>query len=119
VTTYNYPSDTYYGGFITVSAGDEIVNFHGSGVSIDLFGTAISSTVLDGFETVESGGLDSGSTLDVELTVMSSGTVIGSTIDGVVKVMSGGTPDGRPRQLRLQLYARRRGDRCHARERHH
>ena len=84
MTTYYYPSDTIFGGAITVGPGDEIVDFHGSGVSVDLFGTAISSTLVDGFETVESGGLDSGSTIDVELNVMSGGTVIGLTVDTLV-----------------------------------
>src|SRR5215475_5799752 len=81
MTTYYYPSDIFFGGALTVGPADEIVNFHGSGVSIDLFGTAISSTLIDGFETVESGGLDSGSTIKVELNVMSGGTVIGLTVD--------------------------------------
>ncbi len=84
MTTYYYPSDTTFGGAITVGPADEIVNFHGSGVSIDLFGTAISSMLIDGFETVESGGLDSGSTIEVELNVMSGGTVIGLTVDTLV-----------------------------------
>jgi autotransporter passenger strand-loop-strand repeat protein len=81
MTTYYYPSDTIFGGALTVGPADEIVNFHGSGVSIYLFGTAISSTLLDSIETVESGGLDSGSTIGVELNVMSGGTVIGLTVD--------------------------------------
>src|SRR5215831_1640414 len=89
MTTYYYPSDTFFGGAITVGPADEIVDFHGSGVSVDLFGTAISSTLLDGFETVESGGLDSGSTIDVELNVMSGGTVIGATIDTFVYRLAG------------------------------
>jgi hypothetical protein len=46
MTTYYYPTDTYFGGAFTVGPADEIVDFHGSGVSIDLFGTAISSTLL-------------------------------------------------------------------------
>jgi autotransporter passenger strand-loop-strand repeat protein len=94
MTTYYYPSDTIFGGALTVGPADEIVNFHGSGVSIYLFGTAISSTLLDSIETVESGGLDSGSTIGVELNVMSGGTVIGSMIEGVLNVMSGGTVIG-------------------------
>ena len=89
MTTYYYPSDTFFGGAITVGPADEIVDFHGSGVSVDLFGTAISSTLLDGFETVESGGLDSGSTIDVELNVMSGGTVIGATVDTFVYRLAG------------------------------
>ena len=67
MTTY-YESGTF-GGALTIGPADEFVNLHGSGVMIDVFGTAISSMLVDGFETVESGGLDSGSTLDVELTV--------------------------------------------------
>lgn len=85
MTTYDYPSDTFYGGAFTVGPEDEIVNFHGSGVLIDVSGTAISSTLVDGFETVENGGLDSGSTLDVELTVASGGRVIGATDDVSVR----------------------------------
>jgi len=92
MTTY-YESGTF-GGALTIGPADEFVNLHGSGVMIDIFGTAISSTLTDGFETVESGGLDSGSTLDVELTVMSGGTVIDAAIQGRLSVMSGGTVTG-------------------------
>ena len=81
MTTY-YESGTF-GGALTIGPADEFVNLHGSGVMIDIFGTAISSMLVDGFETVESGGLDSGSTLDVELTVRSGGTVIGATVDTI------------------------------------
>src|SRR5262249_58373226 len=81
MTTY-YESGTF-GGALTIGPADEFVNLHGSGVMIDIFGTAISSMLVDGFETVESGGLDSGSTLDVELTVRSGRTVIGATVDTI------------------------------------
>jgi autotransporter passenger strand-loop-strand repeat protein len=84
MTTYYDLSGTIFGGAITIGPADEIVDFHGSGISLDLFGTAISSTLVDGFETVESGGLDSGSTIDVELNVMSGATVIGLTVDTFV-----------------------------------
>src|SRR5215471_12630413 len=89
MTTY-YESGTF-GGALTIGPADEFVNLHGSGVMIDIFGTAISSTLTDGFETVESGGLDSGSPGEVELTVMSGGTGIDAAIQGRLSVMSGGT----------------------------
>jgi hypothetical protein len=57
------------------------VDFYGSGGSIDLYGAAIGSTLLNGSGVVESGGLDSGSTVEGELNVMSGGTVIGLTVD--------------------------------------
>jgi hypothetical protein len=34
MTTYYYPSDTIFWGTITVGPADEIVNLHGSGVSL-------------------------------------------------------------------------------------
>jgi hypothetical protein len=41
MTTYYNLSGTIFGGAITIGPADEIVDFYGSGVSIDLFGTAI------------------------------------------------------------------------------
>src|SRR5215467_13432056 len=99
MTTYYYPSDTFFGGAITVGPADEIVDFHGSGVSVDLFGTAISSTLLDGFETVE--------------------RLLGQRLDDRRRTERHFRRHGHWRDDRhLRVPARRRGDRRHARERH-